>query len=537
MSGRQGYNIIGQGRGRTAGRAGVNPNPNPNRAAPAAPSPSGGLSNVLGNIEKHFNRTLFDSNTINETAVGTDGYYVIRISPIDNGIRHVNDYQTGVGANYSGMTSIVGILEKFPNFSINATWSEQGGLTNIAPSIGVLKRLEGLGTMGNAAMNRMGVASRGQKFASKKVYSKSGYLDFEVTFKCINWDGTQQNSPMNVALTLFSYTLPMAKFNMWDFIKSGNWDEWIDSTKKLVDEAVKSDIPDMKKKVLSEINMGKQLVGKLGRALPGGTGILDALKGFSSALGDETQKMTNTIIGEGKAAVQVVDESGVLGLAGDMGKNMFEFIDDYGIFRAAPAQVSVTIGKFFENYDMVIENVSVKLSEEMTEGGPLWAEFTVKFSSRTIMSDPSELGLKVWDGKEFKQIPKPKDIEQSTPPALDKPITIATPASAPVKVESQAKDSVATASPKDKKTPTAKPTTKILTAEEKATATKNQADASNRLAQTNARLGITTAPANTTSVSLPSLKSDSPQIIPPKGGWNNMTTPIKQYIPNKFPPA
>ena len=383
------------------------------------------LNDILGGVSKYFNRSLFDKSVIS-TAGGNDGYYVIRIDPISNGVRDTNTYYKNTGANSTPdtkNTGVVGILEKFPVFSLNATWSEQGSLTNVAPAI-LNNKLAGFA--GGAVSeiyklaNRGGYSDTGAVFESKKIYHRSGYLDLDVSFKVINWTGEPENSPIHVALTLLSYTLPVKAFDLWDYLKN-NLPEIIQNARASINSATES-AKNGNPSALGELS---NLVTSLGSGIMGAipSNLKGALKDFGSDVKQGWNRVateasnlpTEAKAGAKKAADTPIDS--VTGAnAGDLGKAMMnsakyagEYLSDYGIFRKAPSQVNVKIGKFFENHDMIIENVSINFSQEMTQEGPLWAEFTVKMSSRTIIMDMADLGFKIYAGNQWNKVTSQTD--------------------------------------------------------------------------------------------------------------------------------
>jgi len=47
----------------------------------------------------------------------------------------------------------------------------------------------------------------------------------------------------------------------------------------------------------------------------------------------------------------------------------------------------VTIGQYFKNEDMIIEDLSVEFSKEMTSTGPLYADIKLKLSSAEMLTE------------------------------------------------------------------------------------------------------------------------------------------------------
>jgi len=118
----------------------------------------------------------------------------------------------------------------------------------------------------------------------------------------------------------------------------------------------------------------------------------------------DIKKNVNTIYGAGKELTNRTIESGrnVLG-GGDVAngvstfaKNGTAFIDT--VTNIGAKEVSVTLGNFWRG-KLVIEDVNVKYSFEQTESGPLYGDFSVKFSTREIPSRGSKIGFQSASGR------------------------------------------------------------------------------------------------------------------------------------------
>ena len=80
----------------------------------------------------------------------------------------------------------------------------------------------------------------------------------------------------------------------------------------------------------------------------------------------------------------------------DIGKAKvnYEADNDYGIMKAGPVPVSIEIGQYFNHTDMVIKNVTVDFSKDVSEMGPLSAIITFQAESRKIINGMNDVGFK-----------------------------------------------------------------------------------------------------------------------------------------------
>ena len=76
-------------------------------------------------------------------------------------------------------------------------------------------------------------------------------------------------------------------------------------------------------------------------------------------------------------------------------RNISEDASDLILMKDSPVPVSVQVGKYFQNDDMVIENVSPTFSSEVSEYGPLHVDLEIKLSSRKLIDGIYDIGLKV----------------------------------------------------------------------------------------------------------------------------------------------
>lgn len=173
---------------------------------------------------------------------------------------------------------------------------------------------------------------------TKKFYVKSGYLNLNPSFRIVDWYG--DNMPLKAAKALISYCLPQKEKNLED---------------------VKENLIQVEKDLTSKLKYGKIIDEGLkigGEFLEGaseiGTQTIDSMS---------NQVLPNTNMGStGKQAISEGFKNGFW-------------------LTSSPTPISLTIGNWFYHENMVIEDVNVKFSKEMTKFGPLYVDVSLAISS------------------------------------------------------------------------------------------------------------------------------------------------------------
>jgi hypothetical protein len=295
------------------------------------------------------------SSNLNPTAIFTDKT-INEIKSSQYACRIYINGKDDVGLKSIGM--IEGIVTEPPEISVAAEWNASGMLDMITSNFGLLdtvykytSAVMGLGGM--ADMKNLGVSS-------KKIYTKSGYLEFTLKMRCVDWKGTKV--PINACVLLSSLCLP---------------------------------------KEISEIGMG-EAIGSTTGAVAGaaGSGILGGIGKVMSALvkdGRLSQQQANDIlesITKGTMSVGGYLKDGVegimssLGVAGDVAKEAInQTVGDsqFLVVAKSPLPVTIAIGNYFYRKDMIVESVKTTFSKQMTLYGPLYADFDIALSSRKAL--------------------------------------------------------------------------------------------------------------------------------------------------------
>ncbi len=118
----------------------------------------------------------------------------------------------------------------------------------------------------------------------------------------------------------------------------------------------------------------------------------------------DIKENVNTIYGAGKEFVDDSFRSGANNLSNSsvanqvstVAKNGKAFIDT--VTNIGAKEVSVTLGNYWRG-KLIIEDVNAKYSLEQTESGPLYGDFTVKFSTREIPSRGNLTGFQSASGR------------------------------------------------------------------------------------------------------------------------------------------
>jgi hypothetical protein len=297
--------------------------------------------------KQSISKALGRTNDENGNVGGKGGYAVVTISPNSDMLDGRLEYQTIVGVLQDGSLTI----------SLGADWEKMGGaaaLTNIPilnALIDVGEIADALLDKGNALINANGYVV-GRAMASRKIYKgEGGYLEVSPKIRIVDWNG--KGMPILAAATLAQYCLPTAATFSEEV--QAYWKKFLDDLKKLKPKPTET--PD------------------------------EASEGTTTK--DEKTPTTNGFLAGSTALIN----DGLKGIT-NLAKKRFDGVQTALDLKASPPSVSVTIGEYFQHEDMVIENVELSFSKEVTENGPLYLDATIKLSSRYIMNDITQVGFK-----------------------------------------------------------------------------------------------------------------------------------------------
>jgi hypothetical protein len=253
---------------------------------------------------------------------------------------------------------IQGLLTSPFKIGVSAEWESAGILESIT-SNGLIGSLYGYATM---IMGQSGMADPGSLgLSSQKIYKNSGYLEFDVSFRVIDWQGT--GDPLLSAFVLSSMCLPteMTSFNgvqLLNKIKSMG----LTTIGKVIEWATTS------------LGMSKEHATQLSNAFTSDASGL--ITGTAKIIGKATEGALNWFPKEmGEAANKLASDP------------------QFFVQASSPTPVQILIGTYFSRNDMIAKSVQTEFSKECSQAGPLYADFSISFSSRrALLISDSNLG-------------------------------------------------------------------------------------------------------------------------------------------------
>jgi len=274
-----------------------------------------GFSNFITQLREI---SVFDESTYKKATDNNTGPFKILIEP--------NAKRTGTNSPDVGVKGIIQGPQGI-SFTIEANWDTLG-LENIFSSL--VSQNSILQAVAGAAQTVMGVAGTSLSnsgLVTRKFYTQSGYLSFNVNFRVLDWD--DDGMPVKAAQIMIGLCVP----------------------RKTNGTSVKDMLNSLPKD--SGIN---QIINT-------------AQEGIQSLSTNQNIPLAQDIAAVGSGAATQLNEGEI---------NVTQ----------APAPVRVVIGHWFEAENCVITNVQVDFSQEMTIAGPLYADFNVSISTRdTIIID------------------------------------------------------------------------------------------------------------------------------------------------------
>ena len=281
-----------------------------------------------------FDKNIFNQNSYAKMVDDSNGQYKIIITPI----------ATRKSGNKD--MSIKGVLTEELNFNFKAEYDTFG-------FGGLISNSKWLETAYKALSMPLRIQGRNVDnvgIVSEKFYVKSGYLNISPSFRVTDWFG--DGAPLKTAKALASYCLPEGEQKLDDFIQ------------KIQESA--NDIEAIAKVMKSP------LAEKLKEGLK--KGLLLAEKGYNN--------VGNKFIPDSNLGTTAKD-------------TIKKGINNGLWITSSPTPVEVVVGNWFVNSNMVIEDVSLKFSKEMTKIGPLYVDISLQMSSKEAIRIGS-------DGFEFK---------------------------------------------------------------------------------------------------------------------------------------
>lgn len=324
----------------------------------------------------------FLSSTIDKSVFNPDSYKYAIQDGTNNGYAVLKIKPSArVGKKGFSDVGIIGIIQNPLQFSIEANWEEMGGITGMLPKVFGLSP-ESIGNFVNKGANIAGFASLGAVYASRKIYKKSGYLNINADLKIVNWN--DDGSPVKSALILSYLMLPEDDFG------KPQLDNIEEFAKKLGDKAFNgiSNVADLMKDLWEDT---KQKIGYNNDQVEGpvvdGAQMVDKVsRNVSNAL-EVGQEYLSKIY-------KTADDAG---MTAAVKRSMIDNLEDQLLLRTSPTPVVLEVGNYFKQEDVIITNLGLEFSKEMTKTGPLYVDIKLTMSSRTILGDISDLGLYTTD--------------------------------------------------------------------------------------------------------------------------------------------
>ena len=302
------------------------------------------LTSLYGNPDQMFSPSVYN----NVAAQRSIHQNLIRIIP-----------------NIGGDILIQGLLVSPFKIGVTADWDSAGILESIT-SNGLIGSLYGYTTM---VMGQAGMADPGSLgLSSQKIYKNSGYLEFDVSFRVIDWRGTGE--PLLSAFVLSSMCLPTE-------VTSFNGAQLLNKIKEL----------------------GLDTIGKI---ITWATTSLGMSEDHAKQLSTAFTKDAGGIITWAAKTVGKGAEGAINWLPEEVGEAARKLGTDPQFFvqASSPTPVKVMIGTYFSRNDIITKSVSTEFSKECSQAGPLYADFNISFSSRralligdSTLSEGSSLGL------------------------------------------------------------------------------------------------------------------------------------------------
>ena len=296
-----------------------------------------GLSELLGKLSTA-------SEQANPTAIFTKASYA-NIANINSG-----NSQYAVVITPLGMPPIKGVLKEPLKYSISAQWEALDALEAITSNFGLANTMY---KYGMTVMNAGGISDPSKLgLSSKQIYKNSGYLTLNLSMRIVDWLGN--SDPINASQLLSNATLPR-KINQQSLTQ--------------VAASLRTDVGSLIDKILDMtiFSGGIKQEDK------------DKLKAYATAIG---QTVTDEA---GKAAASIFASFGPEAKAA-----YDQFVTtinsaDFFVIASSPPSVTLEVGGYFENTDMIIKEVASSFSKQCSAAGPLWVDLDIELSSQQAL--------------------------------------------------------------------------------------------------------------------------------------------------------
>lgn len=286
------------------------------------------MANFGQTLMNSLDKSLFDKSSYSKAVRKDDGPYRIEIIPVDFS-RHD--------------LSIIGVIQEPISISMDPEWD----VLNLASIVSNFPKIESLFNMAVAPMAAAGVSLTNAGLCTEKYFVKGSYIKIDANFKVVNWDDDGQ--PLKAATLLLNLCTPkkMKAYNVEEIIA-----QFLDLMEK-----IKADVA--LKKVADLLEGSYNFITT---AFLGGVTFDEMIKSVKTKMDTKMFKDIKTAYNRGLKEVKTG-----------------EFM-----LTNSPPCIEIKIGNYFDHPEMIIENVAVDFSKQMTKSGPLYANFKVSLSSKTM---------------------------------------------------------------------------------------------------------------------------------------------------------
>lgn len=290
-----------------------------------------GIKEFASTVKSSFDKSLFNRSSYVQAVNKDTGLYRIEIEP-------------NAGLNE---LKIVGVLQEPISITMDPEWD----VLNLASIVSNFPKIESLFNMAMAPAAAAGMSVNNAGLVTEKFFVKGSYIQIETTFKVVNWEDDGQ--PLKTAFLLLSLCTPTKRY-----------EATVGEIKDLLVEGLKT--------------AGKKIEKTAGEYFgEGGKEIANNITGFASdTLGGVAKATKDTF---NKAEHKLTKEDPKYWNTG-----MENILDGALMLNSSPPDVSIKIGNYFEHPEMIIENVNVEFSKQMTASGPLFANIKATLSSKTM---------------------------------------------------------------------------------------------------------------------------------------------------------
>jgi len=286
------------------------------------------MANFGQTLMSSLDKSLFTKSSYSQAVRKDDGLYRIEIIPI------LNSSRTEI--------PIIGVIQEPISISMDPEWD----VLNLASIVSNFPKIESLFNMAVAPMAAAGVSLTNAGLSTEKFFVKGSYIKIDVNFKVVNWDDDGQ--PLRASTLLLNLCTPQkSRYSI-------EYGEVVDNLLEVLNNMNADEI-----EVLKNLGVLGDIVANLSKFLGG--------------VITTSEKVVGALKGKLPADLRGSVDEGLKRIS----------VGEFMLTNSPPA-VQVKIGNYFDHPEMIIENISCDLSKQMTKTGPMFANFKVSFSSKSM---------------------------------------------------------------------------------------------------------------------------------------------------------